>query len=109
MRYNEINPNSKLRRLLPPLTRSLSLSEGGFFVSSIITQIGRENKFSADFYVCIKDRRGRRSLQIVIFLMRRSVMRTVFVLSRVDRKAGIKTDLCFPLRMLRRDCGSLFT
>ena len=31
MRYNEANSNAKSRRLLPPLTRSPSLSEGGFY------------------------------------------------------------------------------
>ena len=31
MRYNEVNKNLKSRRLLPPLTRSPSLSEGGFY------------------------------------------------------------------------------
>ena len=35
MRYNEINPNSKLRSLLPPLTRSPSLSEGGFSLTPL--------------------------------------------------------------------------
>ena len=31
MRDNKVNPSSKSRRLLPPLTRSPSLSEGGFY------------------------------------------------------------------------------
>jgi len=69
----------KSRRLLPPLTRSpvslrlgharaltphrgvihypraASLPPGGrLSVSSIISQIGRENKFSADIYMCIR-------------------------------------------------------
>ena len=32
----------------------------GFPFSPIITQLGREDNISTDFYVCIKDRRGRR-------------------------------------------------
>ena len=31
MRTNKIDPTEKSRRLLPPLTRSPSLSEGGFY------------------------------------------------------------------------------
>ena len=52
MRYNEVSTNLKSRRLLPSRQRrATSLSEGGFYSTSIITQIGRENKFSADFFV----------------------------------------------------------
>ena len=105
MRYNEVSTNLKSRRLLPsryachllaaarsrsgsdnrtglsftPLAPLRYLSEGDFFVSSIITQIGRENNISADSYLCIKDRRGRRSLQFINILMRRSVKRGDFL------------------------------
>jgi len=49
-------------------SRRFATQRARLFVSLIITQIDRENNVSADFYVCIQDRRGRRSLQVVDFL-----------------------------------------
>jgi len=50
-RYNEVSANLKSRRLLPPLTRSPLPIGGRLSCSPIITQIGRENNVSANFYM----------------------------------------------------------
>ena len=66
------------------LRRHLSQRER-LFVSPIITQIGRENKFSADFYVCpflfcVFQRAIRESpLQNTNILMRRSLSWRIFL------------------------------
>ena len=51
MRYNKIYPTLKLRRLLPSRSARHLPPGGRLFVSPIITQIGRENKFSAEVFV----------------------------------------------------------
>ena len=48
MRYNEVITNPKSRGLLPSRCACHLPHGGRLFVSPIITQIGRENKFSAD-------------------------------------------------------------
>ena len=53
MRYNEVSTNLKLRRLLPSRYACHLPPGGRLFVSSIITQIGRENKFSAEIFVSV--------------------------------------------------------
>ena len=69
---------SVLSPVSPLYYKGVGKSPYPYNVEYIITQIGRENINSADFYVCIKDRRGRRSLQIVIFLIRRSIKQVLF-------------------------------
>ncbi len=54
MRYNEIHPNSKSRRLQSYAKRHFSPLGGRLFVDPIISQIGRGNKSSADIYMCIR-------------------------------------------------------
>ena len=54
MRYYKVYLSSKSRRLLPSRYACHLPPGGRLFVSSIITQIGRENKFSADIYMCIR-------------------------------------------------------
>ena len=54
MRYYKVYLSSKSRRLLPSRYACHLPPGGRLFVSSIITQIGIENKSSADIYMCIR-------------------------------------------------------
>ena len=79
MRNKEDTATLKSRRLLPSrLRRVTSLSEGGFFVSSIITQIGRENKFSAEIFACQFSAKNAKRSRSLLFLAGALGFRTGF-------------------------------
>ena len=75
--------------------QSLPCSQGRLFVSHIITQIGRENKSSADIYMCIRrgDLRspaGEHSSPLPCsenILMRISLMRVDFYYDGLEDRA----------------------
>ena len=87
-----VNAAGSFRRL--PLAAFDTIPPGGrLFVSPIITQIGRENKFSADIYMCIRrgDLRspaGEHSSPLPCYdniLMRRSIIRVDFLFAVIVR------------------------
>ena len=71
-RYYKVNLNSKSRGLLPSRYACHLPPGGRLFFSLIITKIGRENKFSADFYVS-RTVEDAGPYNLVNILMRRSV------------------------------------
>ena len=72
MRYDKVDFNSKSRRLLPPLSRSPSLSEGGFFevLSSADSGYGLlpDGAWTSTRYACPGRRAsGKGKIQLDIF------------------------------------------
>ena len=92
MRYDKVEFNSKSRRLLPPLTRSPSLSEGGFYGG--IDKLADTTKVCADLSVC-----KAYDFQIITFKNFSTKFIFAFVLQRHRAKP-------IPLR-LRASKGSL--
>ena len=92
MRNKEVSANLKSRRLLPPLTRSPSLSEGGFSLTPLYHK-SAEKTTSLPKFMCIRrgDLRspaGEHSSPLPYsqnILMRRSVTEGIFVLKEISQ------------------------
>ena len=85
----------------PSTANAVPLPLGGrLLVSTMIPQIGRKNKCFLCRNLCVTDRRGRRSLQIVIFLMRRSLKACFFLYK-------FSSDRCASTLEANRICGAM--